>query len=103
MVSVVEQGGFQFKVSEGDTIRVPRVEAEEGAEVTLDKVLLIGEGDALKIGTPAVEGAKVRATVVEHGKADKVMVVKKKRRKDYKRKNGHRQPYTTLKINSISA
>ncbi len=103
MVSVIEQGGFQFKVSEGDTIRVPYLDAEKGAEVTLDKVLLVGEGESLKIGTPVVEGAEVRAQVVNHGKAEKILVVKKKRRKDYKRKNGHRQPFTELKITSISA
>jgi large subunit ribosomal protein L21 len=103
MVCVVEQGGFQFRVSEGDTIRVPRIEAEAGSEVSLDRVLLVGEGESVKIGAPVVEGAEVKATVVDHGKDDKVLVVKRKRRKDYKRKNGHRQPYTRLQIKTISA
>lgn len=103
MVSIVEQGGFQYKVSEGDTIQVPTIGAEEGAEVVLEKVLLVGEGDELKVGEPVVEGAEVKAKVLNHGKADKVLVVKKKRRKDYKRVNGHRQGFSLLQITSISA
>ncbi len=103
MVSVVEQGGFQYKVSEGDTIQVPSIGADEGAEVVLDKVLLLEDGDDLKIGEPIVEGAEVKAKVLNHGKADKVLVVKKKRRKDYKRVNGHRQGFSLLQITSISA
>jgi large subunit ribosomal protein L21 len=103
LVSVVEQGGFQFTVSEGDTIRVPHLDAEAGKEIALDRVLLIRGQGAVKVGTPEVEGATVRARIIEHGKARKVLVIKKKRRKDYKRKNGHRQPFTQLQITSISA
>ena len=103
MVSVVEQGGFQFTVSEGDTIRVPLVESDEGNEIAIDKVLLIRSGDSVKVGTPEVEGAKVSAKIVGHGKAKKILVVKKKRRKDYKRRTGHRQDFTQLQITSISA
>lgn len=102
-VSIVEQGGFQYTVSEGDTIRVPLVDAEEGKQISLDKVLLVRSGDTVKVGTPEVEGAKVSAKVLEHGKARKVLVVKKKRRKDYKRKNGHRQDFSQIQITSISA
>lgn len=103
MVSIVEQGGFQFKVAEGDVINVPLINAEEGAEISLDRVLLLQNGDDLKIGAPEVEGAAVKAKVVAHGKDKKVLVIKKKRRKDYKRKNGHRQDYTSVEITSISA
>ncbi len=103
MMSVVEQGGFQFTVNEGDTIRVPLIEAEKGSEVNLDKVLLVRDGEDVKVGTPVVEGAQVKAKVLDHAKSDKVLVIKKIRRKDYKRKNGHRQDYTELLITSISA
>ena len=105
MISIiVEQGGFQFKVKEGDTIEIPLiVEAEAGQEITLDRVLLVSDGDSVKIGTPVVAGASVKAKVLQHGKADKVMIMKKKRRKDYKLKRGHRQKYTQVQITSISA
>lgn len=103
MISIVEQGGFQYKVSEGDTITVPLVSADKGDEITLDRVLLVSEGDSVKIGTPVVEGAEVKAKIIDHGKDKKILVMKKKRRKDYKVKNGHRQDYTQLQITSISA
>lgn len=103
MVTIVEQCGFQYKVSEGDTINVPLVNGGKGDEITLDRVLLVGEGDAVTVGTPAVEGAEVKAKILDHGKSEKVLVMKKKRRKDYKLKKGHRQDYTRLQITSISA
>ena len=103
MISIVEQGGFQFKVSEGDTITVPLIEGEAGKEITLDRVLLVGEGEEVKIGAPVVEGAEVKAKIIDHGKDKKILVMKKKRRKDYKKKNGHRQDYTQLQITSITA
>ena len=103
MISVVEQSGFQFKVTEGDKIRVPLIEADKGKEITLDRVLLIGTGESITVGTPIVEGAEVKAKIIDHGKNKKVMVMKKKRRKDYKIKKGHRQDYTQLQITSISA
>jgi large subunit ribosomal protein L21 len=103
MFSIVEQGGFQYKVSEGDTIKVPMIEAEKDAEIALEKVLMIGNGDQVKIGSPLVEGAVVKAKVVDHGKYRKAVIMKKKRRKGYKRKTGHRQTFTKLKITSISA
>lgn len=102
MFSIVEQGGFQFKVAEGDTINVPLLDAEKGDEISVDRVLLIEEDESVKIGDPIVEGAEVKAKVVSHGKDKKILVMKKKRRKDYKRKNGHRQDYTQLQITSIS-
>ena len=103
MFSIVEQGGFQYKVSEGDTIKVPMIQAEKDAEIALEKVLMVGSGDQVKIGNPLVDGAVVKAKVVDHGKYRKVVIMKKKRRKGYKRKTGHRQTFTKLKITSISA
>lgn len=102
MYSVVEQKGFQFTVSEGDIIDVPLMDVAPDAEITLDKVLLVGEGPDVAIGTPIVEGASVKAKVLSQIKGEKVMVIKMKRRKDYKRKVGHRQQYTRIQITSIS-
>lgn len=103
MFSIVEQGGFQYKVSEGDTIKVPKIEAEKESEISFDKVLMIQNNDEVKIGTPIVEGAVVKAKVVDHGKYRKIVIIKKKRRKGYKRKTGHRQMFTKLKVISITA
>ena len=103
MFSIVEQGGFQYKVSEGDTIKVPKIEAEKEAEISFEKVLMIQNGEEIKIGTPVVEGAVVKAKVLDHGKYRKIVIMKKKRRKGYKRKTGHRQTYTKLKVTSITA
>ncbi len=103
MYAVVETGGKQYKVTEGDVIFVEKLDVEEGAEVTLDKVLMAGEGDAVKVGTPVVEGATVTAKVVKNGKSKKVVVFKMKRKKNYRRKKGHRQPYTKLEITAVNA
>ncbi len=103
MFSIIEQGGFQYKVCEGDTIKVPMVQAEKDAEFAVEKVLMVGNGDQVKIGAPIVEGAVVKAKVIDHGKYRKIVIMKKKRRKGYKRKTGHRQTFTKLKIMSISA
>ncbi|HEX2957192.1 MAG TPA: 50S ribosomal protein L21 [Chitinispirillaceae bacterium] len=103
MYSIIEQGGAQFKVTQGDTISVPLIDVEAGTEITIDRVLLTGEGEAIKVGTPLVQGASVTAKVLEHAQAKKVMIVKRKRRKDYRRVNGHRQQYTKLQIVSINA
>lgn len=103
MISIVEQGGFQYKVSEGDTIKVPLINGESGEEIVIDKVLLVSEGETTRVGTPVIEGAEVKAKILDHGKDKKVLVMKKKRRKDYKRKNGHRQNFTHIQITSISA
>lgn len=102
MYSIIEQGGSQFKVTPGTTIRVPLINAEAGAEITIDKVLLAADGDNVKVGTPVISGASVTAKVLDHVKARKVMIIKRKRRKDYRRKNGHRQQYTRLEIVSIN-
>ena len=94
--AIVRTGGKQFRVEKGAKVRVPSIEGEVGASVELD-VLATAE----KVGAPLVDGAKVTATVVDHGRGEKIIVFKKKRRKQYKRTKGHRQGYTTLKIESI--
>ena len=102
MYAVVMTGGKQYRVSEGDKIRVEKLNAEAGSTVCLDKVLVVGgEGETL-VGAPYVAGASVEAEVVANGKADKVIIFKYKAKKDYRKKQGHRQPYTELKINGIS-
>ena len=94
--AVIRTGGKQFRVEKGAKVRVPSVKGEVGASVELDVL-----ATADKIGAPLVDGAKVTATVVDHGRGEKIVVFKKKRRKQYKRTKGHRQGYTTLKIESI--
>jgi len=101
MYSIIEQGGFQYKVAQGTIIQVPLINAEKGSEISIPRVLLTADGAAVKVGTPCVEKASVTAKVLEHVKGDKVLIVKKHRRKDYQRKNGHRQQYTRLEIVSI--
>jgi large subunit ribosomal protein L21 len=103
MYAIMELGGMQWRVEEKSTLRVPTLEAEPGKPVLIDKVLLVADGDQVKVGRPTVAGAKVEATVVSHGKADKVMIFKKKRRKNYKVTRGHRQPYTEIRIEKITA
>lgn len=102
MYAVIETGGKQYRVSPGDVLKIERLSAEAGSSVTFDRVLMIG-GDAPKIGSPVVEGGKVTAEVQEHGKGDKVTIIKFKRRQKYRRKQGHRQMYTQVRITDISA
>jgi large subunit ribosomal protein L21 len=102
MYSIIEQGGLQFKVTPGATITVPLITAEKGSEISIPKVLLPVDGDAVKVGTPCVKNASVTAKVIDHVKGDKILIVKKHRRKDYQRVNGHRQKYTKLEIVSIN-
>lgn len=101
MYAVVRTSGRQFKVNEGDTIQVDRMETPVGEEITLDEVLLLGGGDPV-IGTPTVAGASVTATVADHVRGPKIIVFKMKRRKNYRRKNGHRQPYTELLVTGVN-
>ena len=98
--AIIRSGDKQFRVQEGETVRVPLLNKEAGDTVELE-ALVVGGEDGVKVGAPAVEGARVAATVVDHGRGDKIIVFKKKRRKQYKRTQGHRQNYTTLKIDSI--
>ncbi len=102
MYAIVEIGGKQFKVQKDTKVYVPRTQDDVGAEVTLDRVLLVGGGDTIHVGAPTVAGASVAATVLGHPKGDKLIVFKKKNRKGYRVKNGHRQPYTQLAIGEIS-
>ena len=99
MFAIIETGGKQYKVSEGDELFVEKLEAEAESEIVFDKVLMV-EG---KVGTPYVEGATVKATVEKHGKGKKIIVYKYKSKKNYHKKQGHRQPYTKVKIVAINA
>ena len=101
MFAIVETGGMQFKVSPRHIIRVPKLEVEEGKKINLDKVLLLQDGEKTFIGSPQVKGAKVIAEVLGHGKEGKVVVFKMKKRKNYRRKRGHRQFYTELLIKEV--
>ncbi len=103
MYAIVDIAGQQFKVTEGQQIFVHRLEAEEGSKVSFDKVLMIDNDGKVALGAPMVEGANVAAKVVEHLKADKIMVFKKKRRKGYQKQNGHRQLLSKILIESIKA
>lgn len=103
MYAVIESGGKQHRVVEGETLKLEKIEAATGDAVEFDQVLMIGGGDDLKIGTPVVEGGKVTAEVVAHGRHRKVKIVKFNRRKHYRNETGHRQWYTEVKITGISA
>ncbi len=102
MFAVVEIAGKQFKVSPNDTIKVPTLKEKAGAKVTFERILLVGSDTEVRVGNPTVTGAKVEGTVVDHGRAPKVIVFKKKRRKGYRVKRGHRQGYTRVQITSIA-
>jgi large subunit ribosomal protein L21 len=101
MYAVIKTGGKQYKVSPGEKLKVEQLPTEVGAAVVLDQVLLVGEGESVRLGQPMVAGATVRATVVSHGRGDKVTIFKMRRRKHYQKHQGHRQNYTELKIDSI--
>jgi large subunit ribosomal protein L21 len=103
MYAVLATGGKQYRVQEGDVIYVEKVEADVETSIELGDVLALGKEDGLVVGTPVVEGAKVFAKVLEQGKEKKVIVFKYKRKKDYRRKQGHRQPFTKLQIEKIEA
>lgn len=102
MYAIVETGGKQYMVKEGDTLFVEKLEANEGDIVTLDRVLAVSKDGSLNVGSPVVEGAKVEAKVLEQGKAKKIIVFKYKAKKDYRRKQGHRQPFTKVVIEKIN-
>lgn len=103
MIAIVNIAGQQFKVTEGQQLFVHRLEAEAGSSVSFDQVLMTDKDGSVQVGTPLVSHAKVSATVLEHMKGDKVIVYKKKRRKGYEKKNGHRQSFSKIKIDSITA
>ena len=103
MYAIIETGGKQYKVSEGDIIFVEKLEAEEGSEFTFDKVLAVSTNDGLTVGKPTVAGASVKGSVVKNGKGKKIYVFKYKSKKNEKKKIGHRQPYTKVQITTITA
>ena len=101
MFAVINTGGKQYRVSEGTVLRIEKLDADPGATVEFGEVLLVGQGDSFKVGRPLVSGAKVTATVQSHGQADKVRIVKFRRRKHYLRQKSHRQKYTEIKVTGI--
>ena len=101
MFAVIKSGGKQYRVKEGDIIKVEKITADEGADIKISDVLLVSNGDDVKVGTPLVKGATVSATVKSHGRGPKIRIIKMKRRKHYRRQAGHRQPYTELAITGI--
>ncbi len=102
MQAVIKTGGKQYRVSEGDKIRVETLKAEEGDSVEFDQVLMLADGESSKVGNPTVDGSKVSGKVVAHGRGDKVHIIKFKRRKHHMKRQGHRQNYTEVEITGIS-
>ncbi|HOE57252.1 MAG TPA: 50S ribosomal protein L21 [Bacillota bacterium] len=103
MYAIIKTGGKQYMVEKGDVLAVERLDAESGDKVMFDEVLAVGNEGELQIGNPVVAGAKVEATVIENGRGRKVIVFKYKPKKDYRKKQGHRQPFTKVRIESINA
>ena len=101
MYAVVKTGGKQYKVAPGEKLKVEQIPADVGAEVILDQVLMVGEGETIRLGQPNVAGATVKATVVAHGRGEKVRIFKMRRRKHYQKHQGHRHNYTELQIDAI--
>ena len=101
MYAIIETGNVQFRVEEGDTVQIPLVKSEAGEKLELDKVLVVGDGENTKVGTPYVEGAKVTAEVIGEVMGDKVQIFKMKRRATYRRTTGHRQRYTEVRVEKI--
>lgn len=102
MYAVIKTGGKQYRVQEGDVLMVEKLDVAEGSKVQFDEVLAVSNEDGLKVGTPVVEGATVEANVLGQGKGKKIIVFKFKKKKDYRRKQGHRQPYTKVQITKIN-
>jgi len=102
MYAVIKTGGKQYRVVSGEKLKIEQIPAEVGAEVTLDQVLMFGEGEAVQIGTPLVTGATVVATVLSHGRHDKVRIFKMRRRKHSQKHQGHRQNYTEIRVDAIA-
>ena len=102
MYAVVKTGGKQYRVSAGEKLKIERIPAEVGQEIVLDQVLVVADGDALRMGTPLVAGATVTAKVLKQGRGDKVLIFKMRRRKHYRRSQGHRQNYTEIEILGIA-
>ena len=103
MFAVIVSGGKQYRVQEGQTLKLEKLAADAGSSIEFDRVLLVGNGDDVKVGAPVVEGAKVAAEIVGHGRGDKVTIIKFRRRKHHMKRQGHRQWFTEVKITGISA
>ena len=103
MYAVIKTGGKQYKVSEGATVRVEKIAADEGATIELDQVLMVVDGDKVNVGSPLVAGGMVTATITAHGRGKKVMIVKFRRRKHHMKRQGHRQAFTEIEVTGISA
>lgn len=102
MYAVIKTGGKQYKVSVGDKLKVEQIPADIDSTIELSEVLMIADGDAVKVGTPLVAGAKVTATVVAHGRGEKIRIFKMRRRKHYQKRQGHRQNFTEIRIDAIA-
>lgn len=103
MYAIIETGGKQYRVAEGDTLKVEKLEAETGAAIDLDKVLMLADGEDVRLGKPYLDGTRVTAEVAGHGRGDKVRIIKFRRRKHHLKRQGHRQWFTELKITGINA
>ncbi|NIO41509.1 MAG: 50S ribosomal protein L21 [Burkholderiales bacterium] len=102
MYAVIKTGGKQYRVSSGEKVKVEQLAADVGSQITIDQVLMVADGDKISIGKPLVKGAAVKATVVNHGRNNKVRIFKLRRRKHYKKQQGHRQHYTEIQVDQIS-
>lgn len=101
MYAIIRTGGKQYRVRQGEALRVESLEAQVGDTVDFDEVLMVGEGDEARVGSPTVDGAKVRAEVLEHGRGDKIRIIKFRRRKHHMKRQGHRQNYTAVRVTEI--
>ncbi len=102
MYAVIKTGGKQYRVAPGENVKIEQVQADVGATIVLDQVLMVADGEAVKVGTPTVAGAKVSATVVAHGRGPKIRIFKMRRRKHYQKTQGHRQNYTEIRVDAIN-
>jgi large subunit ribosomal protein L21 len=102
MYAVIKTGGKQYRVAPGENIKIESLEADVGATIVLDQVLMVADGEAVQVGTPTLAGAKVSATVVSHGRGPKVRIFKMRRRKHYQKTQGHRQNYTEIRVDAIN-
>lgn len=102
MYAVIKTGGKQYRVSPGESIKIEQLQADVGATIVLDQVLMVADGEAVKVGTPTLAGAKVSATVVSHGRGPKIRIFKMRRRKHYQKTQGHRQNYTEIRVDAIN-
>jgi large subunit ribosomal protein L21 len=101
MYAVIKTGGKQYKVAPGEKLKIEQIPADVGAQIVLDQVLMVGDGESIRVGQPVIAGATVKATVLAHGRGDKLQIFKMRRRKHYQKHQGHRQGFTELKIDGI--